>query len=92
MQMSGSLKEDWTVKNWGYYDDFMMIFVTGFVRWLNGLETEVDVMQFDRVLEAAEPNADFTMLLHFMYDVGLPYIGLRQLMRQTSTPQMRAQG
>ena len=69
-----------------------MIFVTGFVRWLNGLETEVDVMQFDRVLEAAEPNADFTMLLHFMYDVGLPYIGLRQLLRQTSTPQMRAQG
>ena len=37
MQMSGSLKEDWTVKNWGYYDDFMMIFVTGFIRWLNGL-------------------------------------------------------
>ena len=69
----------------------MMIFVTGFVRWLNGLETEVGVMQFDRVLEAAEENADFTMLLHFMYDVGLPYIGLRQLMRQTSTPQMRAQ-
>ena len=91
MQMSGALKEDWTVKNWGYYDDFMMIFVTGVVRWLNGLETGVDVMQFDCVLEAAEPNADFTMLLHFMYDVGLPYIGLRQLMRQTSTPQMRAQ-
>ena len=79
------------MKNWGYYDDFIRIFVTGFVRWLNGLETEVDVMQFDRVLEAAEENADFTMLLHFMYDVGLPYIGLRQLMRQTSTPQMRAQ-
>ena len=57
MQMSGALKEDWTPKNWGYYDDFMMIFVSDFVRWLNGLEAEVDVMQFDRVLEAAEPTS-----------------------------------
>ena len=47
-------------------------------------------VDFTACLEDAQNNADLTCLLHFMYDVGLPYIGLRQLLREQSTPRMRA--
>ena len=90
LNMDGALKEDWTVKNWGYYDDFMMIFVSGFMQWVNAVLPPDDASDFDTCLERAQGNADLTCLLHFMYEVGLPYIGLRQLFREQSTPEMRA--
>ena len=36
LNMGGALKGDWTVKHWGYYDDFMMIFVSGFMQCRSG--------------------------------------------------------
>ena len=83
------LKEDWTVKSWSYYDDFVMIMVTAIVRWiahLPGLDHADDI---NRLLTESEENADTQMPLHFLYDVGLPYVGLRQLLRQASSREMR---
>ena len=52
------LKEDWTVKSWSYYDDFVMIMVTAIVRWiarLPGLDHADDI---NRLLAGSEENAD----------------------------------
>ena len=86
----GALKGDWAVKHWSYYDDFMMIFVTGFMQWMNAVPPPDDAPGFATCLEGAQGNAGLTCLLHFMYEVGLPCIGLRQLFREQSTPEMRA--
>jgi hypothetical protein len=83
------LKDDWTVKSWSYYDDFVMIMVTAIVRWIARLPGVDHVDDINRLLAESEENADTQMLLHFLYDVGLPYVGLRQLLRQASSREMR---
>ena len=83
------LKEDWTPKNWSYYDDFVMILVTAIVRWLASLPGLNHTEGIDALLEESSQNADTQMLLHFLYDVGLPYVGLRRLLRRQSSREMR---
>ena len=83
------LKEDWTVKHWSYYDDFVMIMVTAIVRWLAALPDCNHPNDINVLLEEASSNSDTTMLLHFLYDVGLPYVGLRTLLRKESGQEMR---
>ena len=83
------LKEDWTVKHWSYYDDFVMIMVTTIVRWLAALPDCNHPDDINVLLEEYSSNSDTTMMLHFLYDVGLPYVGLRTLLRKESGQQMR---
>ena len=83
------LKEDWTPKNWSYYDDFVMILVTAIVRWLASLRGLNHTEGIDALLEQSSQNADTQMLLHFLYEVGLPYVGLRRLLRRQSSREMR---
>ena len=66
-----------------------MIMVAAIVRWiarLPGLDHAGDI---NRLLAESEENADTQMLLHFLYDVGLPYVGLRQQLREASSREMR---
>ena len=67
-----------------------MTIVSGFMQWINAVLPPDHPMDFAACLEDAQDNADLTCLLHFMYEVGLPYIGRRQLLREQSTPEMRA--
>ena len=62
VEHGGALKEDWAVKNWGYYDDFMMIFVSGFMQWMNDVLPEDNAPDFDTCLRGAQRNAGLTCL------------------------------
>ena len=75
------LKEDWTVKSWSYYDDFVMVMVTAIVRWLANLPDLNHTEDINQLLAESQENSDTQLLLHFLYDVGLPYVGLRQQLR-----------
>ena len=66
-----------------------MIMVTAIVRWVARLPGLGHADDINRLLAEPERNADTQMPLHFLYDVGLPYVGLRQLLRQASSREMR---
>ena len=83
------LKEDWTVKSWSYYDDFVMVMVTAIVRWLANLPDLNHTEDINQLLAESQENSDTQLLLHFLYDVGLPYVGLRQQLRKASSREMR---
>ena len=82
------LKEDWTVKHWSHYDDFMFYFTTGSLRWLSHhvLHNLLDV---DSLLEYTSSNRTTQIFLHFLLDVCIPYVELRQIIRQTSSAENR---
>ena len=66
-----------------------MILVTAIVRWLASLRELNHTEGIDVLLEESSQNADTQMLLHFLYGVGLPYVGLRGLLRRQSSREMR---
>ena len=88
LKMQATLKEEWTVKQWNYYDDFMMIFVSGCLRWLMH-HVPPGYRDVTPLLNIADNNRDFLMIVHFLYDVGIPYVALRQTLRMSSTPELR---
>jgi hypothetical protein len=61
---------------WSYYDDFVMILVTALVRWLASLRELNHTEGIDALLEESSQNANTQMPLHFLYDVGLPYVAV----------------
>ena len=82
------LKEKWTVKDWSHYDDFMMYFTTAAMRWVTQ-HTPYDILDKDNLLLYARNNRTATIFLHFLFDVCVPYVTMRQLLRQASSPRMR---
>ena len=82
------LKEDWTVKHWSHYDDFMFYFTTGSLRWLSH-HVPHNLLDVDSLLEYTSNNRTTQIFLHFLLDVCIPYVELRQIIRQTSSAENR---
>ena len=83
------LKEDWAVKPWSCYGDFVVVMVTAIVRWLANLPDLNHTEDINQLLAESQENSDTQLLLHFLYDVGLPCVGLRQQLRKASSREMR---
>ena len=88
--MTKTLKEEWTVKEWNYYDDFMFVFTTGILRYLVK-HVPADLYSMTVLLNDHADNIDFAMIVHFLYDFALPYCELRQTVRKASTAANRQQ-
>ena len=76
------------MKDWSHYDDFMMCFTTAAMRWVTQ-HTPYDILDVDNLLLYARNNRTATIFLHFLFDVCVPYVTMRQLLRQASSPRMR---
>ena len=81
--MTKTLKEEWTVKEWNYYDDFMFVFTTGILRYLVK-HVPADLYSMTVLLNDHADNIDFAMIVHFLYDFALPYCELRQISARPS--------
>ena len=66
-----------------------MVMVTAIVRWLANLPDLNHTEDINQLLAESQENSDTQLLLHFLYDVGLPYVGLRQQLRKASSREMR---
>ena len=84
------LKPDWTTKEWSYYDDFMFKFTSAAVRYLADI-TPTNSLDYNLMLYHHRNNATSLLLVRCVLDFALPYVQLRQLLRQTSTAITRKQ-
>ena len=78
------LKQEWTVKDWSHYDDFLMKFVNAGIRHITSVCPE-GCLDVSLLFYNCRNNATSTMYLHFLLDFGVPYVGLRQCLRKTSS-------
>ena len=88
MGMTQTLKEEWAVKEWNYYDDFIFMFTTAIVRFLVHYVPR-PLYSMDALLNLHADNIDFAMIIHFLYDFAIPYCELRQTIRKASTANHR---
>ena len=80
---AATIKEEWPVKQWNPHDDFMFIILSACLRFL-GRHCPPHLFEYDRCLRAAQGNINLQMMLHFVYDCGLPYLILRKLHPEAS--------
>jgi len=88
LKFDKTCKDDWSVKTWSYYDDFLFIITAGLLQYLTEV-VPADYLGFSALRNAAQNNADLLMLVRFLQDFALPYLEVRQLVRSTSTLEMR---
>ena len=90
MEMEATIKEEWPVKQWNPHDDFMFIILSACLRFL-GRHCPPHLFEYDRCLRAAQGNINLQMMLHFVYDCGLPYLILRNSIRKHPNAEIRKQ-
>ena len=88
--MEATIKEEWPVKQWNPHDDFMFIILFSCLRFL-GRHCPPHLFEYDRCLRAAQGNINLQMMLHFVYDCGLPYLILRNSIRKHPNAEIRKQ-